>query len=81
MAIRPPGLSAAVQAAFGRLDYFYSKGFGYAAMMNTRPQTEGYGLADSPVGMAAFFYEKFAEWAEPRGRPTESGHRTAPIRG
>jgi pimeloyl-ACP methyl ester carboxylesterase len=64
-----PGLSDAEKAAFERLDYFYRKGFGYAAMMNTRPQTLGYGLADSPVGMAAFFYEKFAEWTDSGGEP------------
>jgi pimeloyl-ACP methyl ester carboxylesterase len=66
---RRPGLSDAEKAAFERLDYFYRKGFGYATMMNTRPQTLGYGLADSPVGMAAFFYEKFAEWTDSGGEP------------
>ena len=35
-----------------RSTHFYNKGFGYAEMMNTRPQTLGYALADSPVGMA-----------------------------
>ncbi len=29
-------------------------------MMNTRPQTIGYSLVDSPVGMAAWMYEKIA---------------------
>jgi hypothetical protein len=48
--------------AFAGLAYFYQKGFGYAEMMNTRPQTLGYSLADSPVGMLAFFYDKFTEW-------------------
>jgi pimeloyl-ACP methyl ester carboxylesterase len=65
----PSGLSAAERAAFEQLDYFYRKGFGYAAMMNTRPQTLGYGLTDSPVGLAAFFYEKFAEWTDSGGEP------------
>jgi hypothetical protein len=49
--IRPRG-----EAAYASLDVFYNHGFGYAEMMNTRPQTLGYALADSPVGMAAFFY-------------------------
>ena len=48
--------------AFAGLEYFYRKGFGYAEMMNTRPQTLGYALADSPVGMLAFYYDKFTEW-------------------
>jgi hypothetical protein len=65
----PAGLSDAEKDAFAGLVAFYTKGFGYAAMMNTRPQTLGYGLADSPAGMAAFFYEKFAEWTHSGGEP------------
>lgn len=37
--------------------------------MNTRPQTLGYALSDSPVGMAAFFYDKFATWTYSGGEP------------
>jgi hypothetical protein len=29
----------------------------------------GYGLADSPVGMAAFYYDKFAAWTYSGGEP------------
>jgi pimeloyl-ACP methyl ester carboxylesterase len=65
----PADFSAAEKAAFARLEYFYRKGFGYAEMMNTRPQTLGYGLADSPVGMLAFFYDKFEEWTFTGGQP------------
>jgi pimeloyl-ACP methyl ester carboxylesterase len=65
----PAGLSDVEKDAFAGLDAFYNKGFGYAEMMNTRPQTLGYALADSPVGMAAFFYEKFAEWTHSGGEP------------
>ena len=65
----PPSFSDAEKAAFASLDHFYNKGFGYAEMMNTRPQTLGYALADSPVGMAAFFYDKFAAWTYSGGEP------------
>ena len=65
----PPSFSDAEKAAFASLEHFYRKGFGYAEMMNTRPQTLGYGLADSPVGMLAFFYDKFAEWTHSGGEP------------
>jgi len=58
----PSSFSNAEKVAFAGLEYFYRKGFGYAEMMNTRPQTLGYALADSPVGMLAFFYDKFTEW-------------------
>ena len=65
----PPSFSDAEKAAFASLEYFYRKGFGYAEMMNTRPQTLGYSLAGSPVGMLAFFYDKFAEWTYSGGEP------------
>jgi pimeloyl-ACP methyl ester carboxylesterase len=68
----PPGFSEAEKAAYASLDVFYNQGFGYAEMMNTRPQTLGYALADSPVGMAAFFYEKFATWTYTGGRPEKA---------
>jgi pimeloyl-ACP methyl ester carboxylesterase len=65
----PAGFSDAEKAAYASLDVFYNQGFGYAAMMNTRPQTLGYGLADSPAGMAAFLYEKIATWTHSGGQP------------
>jgi pimeloyl-ACP methyl ester carboxylesterase len=68
----PSGFSEVEKAAFAELEAFYTKGFGYAEMMNTRPQTLGYGLADSPAGMAAFFYENFAEWTHSGGEPEQA---------
>jgi pimeloyl-ACP methyl ester carboxylesterase len=65
----PSGFSPEEKAAYASLDVFYNHGFGYAEMMNTRPQTLGYALADSPVAMAAFFYEKFATWTQSGGQP------------
>jgi pimeloyl-ACP methyl ester carboxylesterase len=68
----PAGLSAAEKAAFDQLDDFYKRGTGYSAIMSTRPQTLGYGLADSPAGQAAWMYEKFAAWTESGGEPERS---------
>lgn len=65
----PAGFSDAEKLAFAGLEVFYGKGFGYAEMMNTRPQTLGYGLSDSPVGLAAFLYEKIATWTDSGGDP------------
>jgi pimeloyl-ACP methyl ester carboxylesterase len=65
----PANFSPEEKRAYDRLAYFYDKGFGYADMMNTRPQTLGYALADSPVGMLAFNYDKFAEWSQSGGDP------------
>jgi pimeloyl-ACP methyl ester carboxylesterase len=58
----PAGLPPVEKAAFESLNKLYTKGAGYAALMVTRPQTVGYGLTDSPVGLAAFFYDKFTDW-------------------
>ena len=49
----PAGLSTEEKVAFDGMDALYKKGSGYALMMAPRPQTLGYSLADSPVGLAA----------------------------
>jgi epoxide hydrolase len=38
----------------------------------TRPQTLGYGLADSPVGQAMWIYERFRAWSDNKGDPAEA---------
>jgi pimeloyl-ACP methyl ester carboxylesterase len=65
----PPGLTPEEQAAFDKLATFYAKNTGYSAMMLTRPQTLGYALSDSPAGLAAWFYDKFASWTDSGGEP------------
>jgi pimeloyl-ACP methyl ester carboxylesterase len=52
----PAGLSPEEQAAFERLRLVYSKGIAYGYQMGLRPQTL-YGIADSPVGLAAYFLD------------------------
>jgi len=52
----PPGLSADEKLAYERLAFVYAKGVGYAYQMGLRPQTL-YGIADSPVGLAAYFLD------------------------
>jgi len=42
-------------------------GSGYAKQQATRPQTLGYGLQDSPVGQAAWIYEKLLDWTDSTG--------------
>jgi pimeloyl-ACP methyl ester carboxylesterase len=49
----PSGLSADEQRAFKQISNFYTMGAGYAVEMATQPQTM-YGVADSPVGLAAW---------------------------
>ena len=65
----PAGLSPEEKIAFDGMDALYKKGSGYALMMVTRPQTLGYSLADSPVGLIAWFYDKFADWTYSGGDP------------
>jgi pimeloyl-ACP methyl ester carboxylesterase len=52
----PSGLSAEEKLAYERLVFVYSKGIGYAYQMGLRPQTL-YGIADSPVGLAAYLLD------------------------
>lgn len=42
-----------------------SGGTGYQAIQGSKPQTLGYGLTDSPVGLAAWISEKFQHWTDP----------------
>ncbi|XOV87444.1 MAG: epoxide hydrolase family protein [Pseudomonadota bacterium] len=43
------------------------EGTGYQAIQGTRPQTLGYGLNDSPAGLAAWITEKFYAWTDCQG--------------
>jgi pimeloyl-ACP methyl ester carboxylesterase len=52
----PSGLSADEQVAYQRLQFVYQKGIAYGFQMGLRPQTL-YGIADSPVGLAAYFLD------------------------
>ena len=52
----PAGLSAEEKEAYDRLSGVYAKGIGYGFQMGLRPQTL-YGIADSPVGLAAYFLD------------------------
>ena len=55
--------------AFEGLNYYQEWGSGYSKQQSTRPQTLGYGLADSPIGQASWIIEKFYEWTDCDGHP------------
>jgi pimeloyl-ACP methyl ester carboxylesterase len=59
----PSGLSTDEQRAFDQLSFLYTKGIGYALEMGLRPQTL-YGLADSPVQLAAWMLDHDAKSLE-----------------
>jgi pimeloyl-ACP methyl ester carboxylesterase len=52
----PAGLSAEESRAYEQLSFLYTKGIGYATEMSLRPQTL-YGLADSPIALAAWMLD------------------------
>jgi pimeloyl-ACP methyl ester carboxylesterase len=52
----PSELSADEKIAYERLKFVYQKGIAYGYQMGLRPQTL-YGIADSPVGLAAYFLD------------------------
>ena len=53
---RPSDLSADESRAYDQLSFLYTKGIGYALEMGLRPQTL-YGLADSPIALAAWMLD------------------------
>jgi len=65
----PAELTATERRAYDVLSTFFGRNAAYGAMMVTRPQTIGYALDDSPSGLAAFTYEKIAEWTDSDGHP------------
>jgi pimeloyl-ACP methyl ester carboxylesterase len=54
--LAPSGLSADEKVAYDALQLEYQKGIAYGYQMGLRPQTL-YGIADSPVGLAAYFLD------------------------
>jgi len=52
----PSDLSGDEKLAYERLQFVYQKGIAYGFQMGLRPQTL-YGIADSPVGLAAYFLD------------------------
>ncbi|CAK8690050.1 unnamed protein product [Clavelina lepadiformis] len=46
---------------------------GYFHLQATKPDTVGFALSDSPVGMAAYIIEKFSTWTDLNGRQADDG--------
>jgi len=56
--------SESEKAAVARMKAFQKSGMGYFMEQSTRPQTVGYSLSDSPVGLLAWIYEKLVAWTD-----------------
>jgi pimeloyl-ACP methyl ester carboxylesterase len=71
----PSGLSADERRAYEQLTVLFAKRRAYAQMMGTRPQTL-YGLADSPVGLAAWMFDHGDGYGQPAAAITSAvlGH-------
>src|SRR5918997_174502 len=73
----PEGLSEKERAAFDDIQRFIQNGgWSYLTMMSSRPQAVGYGLTDSPAGLAAFMlvHGGFRQWTygkDPDQTPTK----------
>lgn len=50
-----------------RMAFYNEWDMAYAKQQATRPQTLGYGLVDSPVGLAGWIYEKLQVWSDNPG--------------
>ena len=62
-------LSDLEKASLAAMKFYQDHDSGYSKQQSTRPQTLGYGLADSPVGQAAWIIEKFYQWMDCDGVP------------
>ena len=75
MPIAPPDpetmndLTPQEQSALAGMKHYQDWDSGYSKQQATRPQTLGYGLADSPVGQAAWIIEKYWSWMDCDGHP------------
>jgi pimeloyl-ACP methyl ester carboxylesterase len=62
-----PPLTAAESAYVEQRDAWAARERGYSSIQSTKPQTAGYGLNDSPAGLAAWIVEKWRSWADSGG--------------
>jgi pimeloyl-ACP methyl ester carboxylesterase len=64
-------LTEAEQGALAAMKHYQDWDSGYSKQQATRPQSLGYGLVDSPVGQAAWIYEKMWAWTDNQGVPED----------
>ncbi|KAA6199584.1 epoxide hydrolase 1 [Streptomyces parvus] len=66
------GLTEAERGWTEETHHFWRHRAAYAKQQATRPQTIGYALVDSPVGLLAWILDKFAEWSDTGDSPFET---------
>jgi pimeloyl-ACP methyl ester carboxylesterase len=65
------------RAALVSLEHAAEWDSGYSRVHATRPQTIGYGLADSPAALCAWIIEKFWAWTDCDGHPENASRATS----
>lgn len=60
-------LSAAERSYAAQIASWDAVERGYSSIQSTKPQTVGYGLNDSPAGLAAWILEKWRSWTDSGG--------------
>jgi epoxide hydrolase len=60
-------LTANEESALAGRKFYQRWDSGYSKQQSTRPQTVGYGLVDSPAGLAGWIVEKFYQWTDCNG--------------
>ncbi|WP_310713922.1 epoxide hydrolase family protein [Streptomyces lydicus] len=70
--LKPDGLTAVERKWTEETRDFWRHRAAYAKQQATRPQTIGYSLVDSPVGLLAWILDKFAEWSDTDDSPFET---------
>lgn len=65
------------QRALAAIQHYQQWDSGYSTQQRTRPQTIGYSLVDSPVGLAGWIYEKMWAWTDNSGMPEDALSRDA----
>ena len=65
-------LSGEERAIVDKLTHYQQQESGYSKQQSTRPQTVGYGLVDSPAGLAGWILEKYWAWTDNEGRPEDA---------
>ena len=70
--LRTDGLTTVERAWAEETHDFWQHRAAYAKQQATRPQTIGYSLVDSPVGLLAWILDKFAEWSDTEDSPFET---------
>jgi hypothetical protein len=67
----------AEKAGLERTKKFMMSGTGYFQQQATQPQTLSYSLADSPVGLLAWIYEKLVSWSDSYPWDDDEGSRVS----